>query len=130
MSNILSNAVTVTASNSVQVQFKLPSNTVYNLSKSKLISALTIAAQGAGVASNFAVDCFPFFGNVSFETGNGIQLLNLTDSSKYTKIMQKIATKYEDFTTRDVSDLNYPCNSLLDPLIPVDVPSAADAADE
>src|SRR3989338_11358965 len=111
MSNILSNQVTVSATNSVEVHFKLPYNTVMNLSRSRFNCSLKLDDQGNGAYSSMIADAWPFFGNVSVETGNGIQMLNLTNSSKYTKILNKVNTKFKDFVTRDTTDLMYPCNS-------------------
>ena len=85
MSNILSNKVALTDSASQEIHFKLPNNTVMNLSKSRCNCDFFVPAQGAGYCSNLLSDCWPFMGNVSVETGNGTQLLNLTNSSKYTK---------------------------------------------
>mgnify|MGYP003519991454 CR=1 FL=1 len=109
MSNILSNKVPVTATGTAQVQFKLPYNTVYNLAKSKIATLIPVQAQ-TGVANNagcarVVADCWPF-GNqsVSFETGNGLQLLNLNESSKFTKIVTKYNTSLRNFLTKDVTD--------------------------
>lgn len=116
MSNILSNKVPVTATGNQQVQFKLPYNTVYNISKSKISTLIPLAARAAGKYTYVTVDCWPF-GNqsVSFETGNGLQLLNLTESSKYTKIVTKYNTSYRNYMTKDVSDMPHPLTSADNP---------------
>src|SRR3989338_955728 len=119
MSNILSNQVPITATTSTQVHFKLPYNTVVNLAKSKFNCTVVVPAQGAGITSNMRVDCWPFAGPVSLETGNGIQILNLPETTRYTSVLGKLNMKYDDYLTRDASDLCYPCNSTLDPKVPL-----------
>lgn len=114
MSNIMSNVVPVTADGTTQVQFKLPYNTVYNLSKSKIATLIPVPAQGGTVVSNTVADAWPF-GNqtVSFETGNGLQLLNLPESSKYTKILTKINTPFNQYMTSDLTDIPHVVPSSL-----------------
>lgn len=109
MSNIMSNSVTVSNTSSTQVQFKLPYNTVYNLSKSKLSVLIPVPAQtsGGNKVSYTTVDAFPF-GNqtVSLETGNGLQLLNLSEAARYTKVVTKVNKPFKQFMTTD--DMNIP----------------------
>lgn len=112
MSNILGNTVSVTATGTTQVQFKMPYNTVFNLAKSKLATLIPIGTP-AGY-SRVVADCWPF-GNqtVSFETGNGLQLLNLPESSRYTKIVTKYNTSFKDYICKDVSDCPHSCNTTV-----------------
>lgn len=112
MSNILGNTVSVNPTSTTQVQFKLPYNTVYNLSKSKLATLIPLGVQTTNTFSQVVNDCWPF-GNqlVTFETGNGLQLLNLPESSKYTKIVRKTTLPLAEYLTRDVSNFPYPCNN-------------------
>lgn len=108
MSNIMGNTVTLNTT-SINVQFKLPYNTVYNLSKSKLATLVPIGAQANTYCSYMNSDAWPF-GNqtVSLETGNGLQLLNLPESSRYTKVLTKINTPFKDFMTTDNADMPRP----------------------
>ena len=111
MSNILGNSVAITATGSTQIQFKLPYNTVCNLAKSKLSCLFPVPGQGADTYSQLVSDCFPFGnGLVTFETGNGLQMLNLPESAKYTKIQSKLNTKMSDFLGIDVTNNPHPCN--------------------
>jgi len=112
MSNILGNTVAVTATGTTQVQFKLPYNTVFNLAKSKLSTLVPIQAQTTNTYGQLVYDCWPF-GNqlVSFETGNGLQMLNLPEPSKYTKVVSKVNTSFKEFITTDIANLPHPCNS-------------------
>jgi len=111
MSNLSSSSVALTATGSAQVHFKLPSNTVLNLARSKFECSATIAAQGASTYSYMWADCFPF-GAISLETGNGLQLMNLTEAPRYTKIVSKVQTEQKDFLTNDESELLFPSNSI------------------
>lgn len=109
MSNINSNQVALTANNSVVVQFKLPFNTVFNLSKSRFSHSLTVPAQAAAVSAMIA-DAYPYVGEVSLETANGLKLLSLTESSRFSKIVGKTSMSLDEFLARDVSDLCYKSN--------------------
>ena len=109
MSNILGNTVTITATGTTQVQFKMPYNSCYNLAKSKLVAVIPVGAQGASVYSFTVADAFPFGDqSLSFETGNGLQLLNLPAPAKYTKLLSKYNTDLKDFLTTDVSNIPHP----------------------
>lgn len=58
------------------------------------------------------VDCWPL-GNalVTFETGNGLQLLlNLPEPAEFTKIIRKTTLPLQEFLTRDRMNFPYPSN--------------------
>jgi len=128
LSNLQTSTVALSATTSTELQFKLPSNTVMNLSKSVLSASLVVPAQGAGIVSAMVADCYPFGGAVSFETGNGLQILNLPYSSKFSKIVGKTSIKDDELITRDKSSFCYPCNSLINGLVPKTNDGSDDAA--
>lgn len=119
MSNILGNSVTglQASGGSVQVQFKLPYNTIFNLSKSKLATVIPVPASGTDGTYTYTVaDAFPF-GNqqISLETGNGLQLLNLPESARYTKVLTKVNTPFNKYATNDTSDMPHIINGGIAP---------------
>jgi len=111
MSNIQSSSVTVGATTTTNVEFKLPYNTVMNLSKSKLSCAMSLAAETTNL-SNVIADAYPFFGQVSLETTNGLRMVDLPYSTKYSKIVGKACTSFSDFMTRGRCDFLDPCKTL------------------
>lgn len=111
MSNINGTAVTVTATGTTQVSFKMPYNTTFNLAKSKLVYLVPIQAQTTNTTAQIVSDCWPLGNNpVSFETGNGLQLMNLVESSKFTKILRKLNIPLNEYLTRDDTNYPFPCN--------------------
>jgi hypothetical protein len=110
LSNTNSNSLTLSTTSTTEAHFKLPANDVFNLSKSKLAYqiALPASATGAGYKTAMIADCYPFCGNVSLETGNGIQAVNLQEASKFSKITTKCNTKLNDYLAKDSSEVCYP----------------------
>jgi len=108
LSNILNNQFVPTATGVTQIQFKMPYNTVYNLAKSKLAYQINIPAQGSGVYTWVYQDCFNL-GNqlITFETGNGLQLLNLPEPMKFSAIIGKVNQKFTDYVTNDGTEKPY-----------------------
>ena len=111
MSNLSSSSVSITATGSTQVHFKLPSNTVCNLARSKFECSVALSSQGGTERSYFWTDCFPF-GAISLETGNGLQLMNLTEAPRFTKIVSKVQSEFKDYISNDESELLYPSNAI------------------
>jgi hypothetical protein len=108
MSNILGNSFIPTATGVTQIQFKIPYNSVFNLARSKLAYQISLPAQGAGNYTWCTQDCFNL-GNqlVTFETGNGLQLLNLPEPQKYSSILGKLNQKFTDYITNDFTEKPY-----------------------
>lgn len=111
LSNLNTNQMTLSATNTTQLSFKLPYNVAFNLSKSRFAGSLAVLAQTNAFTSGAIADAWPFFGSVSLETGNGIQLVNLTDPTKYSKVVGQTGMDYKEYLTRDTSDLIAPSNS-------------------
>jgi hypothetical protein len=110
LSNIQSNSFTPTAGGTTQIQFKMPYNTVYNLAKSKLSYQIYVPAQGSTPYYTWVTqDCFNL-GNqlITFETGNGLQLLNLPEPQKYSAVVGKLNLKLTDYITNDSTEKPYP----------------------
>lgn len=115
MSNILSNQVPVTATSTANVHFKLPPGTAYNLSRSRFNCSIVVPQPALNTTINMVADT-NFFAAASFETGNGLQLMNIpNDCAKYCKVLSKVNTKTNDYLSRDVTDLMYPSNSGTNP---------------
>lgn len=79
--------------------FRLPSNSVYNLSRSFL--CFTATPDGAVLNRyNFLyADFFPFIQSLRVYTDSGITLINLNDVAKHTKMVWKPNIKLEDYLT-------------------------------
>lgn len=126
MSNVLSNQVALTATQSTKIEFKLPYNTVFNLAKSRLNMVLPMPASGAnGDMVNTYADAPAFLQDITFETGNGLRLTDLQHVGKYTKITTKVNTSLSSFLTRDATEMMYPVNddaSATSTGVAVDVP--------
>ncbi len=115
LSNLTSSSVAVNPSTTSAVSFRLPGNTVYNLSKSRLRCDVPIPLQTGSLTSNMAVD-YSFMDSISFETGNGVQLANIQSANRYTKIVTRVNTKISDYLTNDTSDMLFKQITTLNPV--------------
>ncbi len=125
LSNLNSTTVTVAATATSAIAFKLPYNQTYNLSKSRIRFDVPIAAQTA--FSNTAADSFSWCDSISLETGNGLQLVNATNCNRYCHIATKLLTKQAEFLTRDITDGTFPQLTTLNPMGTVAIATASPA---
>lgn len=102
----------ITADNTSQLlEWKLPSNGVYNLSRSYISYNLPIPDVNAK-ANWTHEDQFTLGQDISFGTAGDQKLCDLKFAPYFTKIARKIETKLDDYISNDSVDQLYPCNSL------------------
>jgi hypothetical protein len=112
LSNLNTGTFTLQPTASQLLEWKLPSNEVYNLSKSYIeYSASTSASTNPGY--NILHEDVPaFFNSVQLQTAGGVDLCNLQNANNYLKVKQRQDVKNEDFLTADAYEALYPSNSL------------------
>ena len=111
MANAQSTTVTLTATGQTEVSFKIPHNSVFNLSRSRLAGTLNINAQSGTTKSVIHADTLPFQCSIYLQTANSLNLSESTQAAKYMRIANKLHTKVTDFLTNDDVGFCYPSNS-------------------
>jgi hypothetical protein len=109
--NNLTSSSTITITNASQLlEFKLPSNKVYNLSRSCIAYNLHADA----VASTYIwspEDVFSLAESISFGTAGNENIVDLKYVDKYTKTATKLGTDLSDYLSADSYSQLYPSNS-------------------
>ena len=93
MANASSTTVTLTATGQTEVSFKIPHNSVFNLSRSRLAGTLNINAQSGTTKSVIHADTLPFQCSIYLQTANSLNLSESTQAAKYMRIANKLHTK-------------------------------------
>ncbi|MDR3478663.1 MAG: hypothetical protein P4M14_11605, partial [Gammaproteobacteria bacterium] len=94
-------------------QWKLPAGVVSNLAKSTISYTVDTVAQGAGLYTFLADDCFSIANQLTLVTSTGIPIADVQFANRYSKCVDKYYTRHEDFASRGMVDLSYPCNSAV-----------------
>lgn len=103
---IMSNTSTLQA-------WKLPAGVVYNLSRSKISYTCAVLACGANLRNFLNDDAFSIAQQLSLVTSTGTVIADIPFCNRYTHLIDKYVTRKADFLSRDVIDLNYPCNDAI-----------------
>lgn len=109
LNNITSSSVTVTATTSQLLEFKMP-NAVYNLAQSFICYTETLPALASNVTFVLE-DTLGLATNIYFGNASGADLCNLNYPNKYIKIERKRATSFNEYVTYDYETSQlYPSN--------------------
>ena len=110
LNNVTSSSVTVGASSSQLLEWKLP-NAVYNLAQSYITYNETMA-NSTPLLNGYLEDTVGLASNIYFGNASGADLCNLNYGNKYIKIARKLSTPLNEYLTNDYdTSLLYPCNT-------------------
>jgi hypothetical protein len=99
LNNLPGASATVSASSSVVLEWKLPTQ-VYNLSKSYITYSLSTAAIAAKSIANFE-DVFDLGSSITFGAAGGNNIVDLQYANNYIKVARKLDTNMEDYLKHD-----------------------------
>ena len=114
MANAQSTTVTLTPSGQTEVSFKIPHNSVFNVSRCRAAGNLYISKQNTD-ESVIHADTLPFQCSIYLQTANSLNLSESTQASKYMRIANKLHSKVGDYLTKDKSGFLYPSNLVTNP---------------
>lgn len=86
---------TLPAGGGTLTQFRLPANSVYNLSRSFL--CFTATPEASGNFNHLYADFFPFISRLQVKTDSGNMLIDLKDVARHTKMTWKAGIKLSDY---------------------------------
>lgn len=112
LNNISSSSVPISLSSTNLMEWKLPANTVYNLSKSYIQYSYKVLGSQAN-AGNFVVTHeigSDFCNYIYYGNGGGLGIVDLNQADRYLAVIRNIRTPTTEYMSNDVSALNYPCN--------------------
>jgi hypothetical protein len=90
---------------------EIPTN-VFNFAESYLDANIALPPQGAGQHTWFHLDGMPLISEVDLYTRSGIYLCQLPNFQNYMKIVRKLFTPYEEFSSNDISSFLFPSQRL------------------
>lgn len=108
LNNLSAGTVTINPTSSTLCEWKLPAQTVFNLSKSFIQYQLAIPASASNYGIVFADGCD--FRDIYFGDAGGKPIVQLTSADSYVNALRPFRVPIQDFLGRDQLSAFYPCN--------------------
>ena len=106
LNNIASQSVTLSATGTTLVEWKLPANTPFNLGRSAIEYTNTLTAPAAAGFNWSFEDTFEICSSIQFCNASGVYLTDLQYANNYVSAVRKIDISQDDFEGGDYcSDL-------------------------
>ena len=99
-----SQSFTLGSSSTTNCQFELASN-CYNLSKSKLVFDITVGNCQGTMYNVIHADPLALFDRIQLYTRSGIQLVDLTSSNNFSKVVSPYITKFKEQQQRSIGGM-------------------------
>lgn len=111
LNNLPSGQVPLLPTSSTLCEWKIPAQSVINLSRSYIAYQYTLAAPAAGLYNVANIDGCDWR-QVYFGMGSGVGVVDLQYADTWVNASRPLRTKFEDFLSNDQLSGFYPCNQL------------------